>query len=237
MFHLFSSSLTLYQRRNRGGQSLVLTADDSSLADNGIWNDEASSIQVTGPCQWILYTDANYADSSSSSVVGPGTRDYEAGYGTNRFGIPNDALTSVRCLPAYNTTSLVLFQHHYYRGRMLVLSRSNPDLADVSFDNDVTSVIITGGTWQLHSRFNYQGSTITLGQGHYPTAYSLYPIANDDLSSVRFVGKSYKFMQGTIPQSHTTSNACIKSQYKVTICKKSFFKLPSYFVLLSCNFR
>ena len=175
----------------------MLTADDSSLADNGIWNDEASSIRVTGPCQWILYTDANYADSSSSSVIGPGTRDYEAGYGTNGFGLPNDALTSVRCLPAYNTTSLVLFQHHYYRGRMLVLSRSNPDLADVSFDNDVTSVIITGGTWQLHSRFNYQGNTITLGQGRYPTAYSLYPLANDDLSSVRFVGKSYKFMQGT----------------------------------------
>ena len=64
----------------------MLTADDPSLADNGIWNNEASSIRVTGPCQWILYARANYADSGSSSVIGPGTRDYEFGYGANKFG-------------------------------------------------------------------------------------------------------------------------------------------------------
>jgi len=206
-FHLFSSSLTLYEHSNREGQQLELTANDPTLVDNDNWNNQASSIRVTGPCQWILYAAANYADSGSSSVVGPGTTDYEFGYGANKFGLPNDALTSVRCLPADNTTNIVLFQHDYYRGRMLVLSRSNPDLADDSFDNDVTSIIITGGTWQLHSRFNYQGNSVTLGQGRYPTASRLYPISNDDLSSVRFVGKSYKFMQGTKPQTPTTSNA------------------------------
>ena len=185
---LFPSSLTLYEHSNRGGQSLELTADDPSLTDNGIWNDQASSLRVTGPCQWILFLDGNYA--GSSSVVGPGTRDYEFGYGENRFGLPNDAITSVRCLPADDTENMVLFQHDYYRGRMQVLSSSYPDLADVSFDNDVTSLIITGGTWELHSATNYQGSSVRLGKGRYPTATSLSPIANDDLSSVRFIGKN-----------------------------------------------
>jgi len=86
--------------------------------------------------------------------------------------------------------NMVLFQHDYYRGLMQVLSSSYPDLADVSFDNDVTSLIITGGTWELHSDTNYQGSSVRLGKGRYPTAPSLSPIANDDLSSVRFIGKN-----------------------------------------------
>ena len=62
-FHLFSSSLILYEHSDRQGQQLQLTADDPTLADNDNWNNQASSIRVTGPCQWILYADANYADS------------------------------------------------------------------------------------------------------------------------------------------------------------------------------
>jgi len=56
------------------------------------------------------------------------------------------------------------------------------------FNNKVSSLIITGETWQLHSGTNYQGSSITLGKGLYPTASSIYPIAND-LSSVWFIGE------------------------------------------------
>ena len=167
----------------------MLTTDDSNLANNGIWNDEASSIRVTGPCQWILYSDGNYAEFSSSSIVGPGTTDYEFGNGINGFRLPNDDVSSVRCLPANGTRNMVLFQHDRYRGRMIVLSSSNPDLADVSFDDDVTSLVITGGTWQLYSRFNYQGFNVTLGRGNYPTATSLGPIGNDGLTSVRLLGK------------------------------------------------
>jgi len=163
----------------------VLTADASSLS--GFWNDRTSSVRVTGPCQWILFEHGSYA--GSSSVIGPGSRDYEYGHGANRFGLSNDVLSSVRCLPTYNSDNLVLFQHDYYRGLMLVLSSSDTDLTNEGFNDDVTSVIITGGTWELHSATNYQGSSVRLGQGRYPTASSLSPIANDDLSSVRFIGK------------------------------------------------
>ena len=165
----------------------MLTADDPSLTNNGFWNDQASSIRVTGPCQWILFLDSNYA--GSSSVIGPGTRDYEFGYGANGFGLPNHAITSVRCLPADNTENMILFQHGYYGGQKLVLSSSNPDLTNGGFNEYTSSLIITGGTWELHSDTNYQGSSVRLGKGRYPTARSLSPIANDDLSSVRLIGK------------------------------------------------
>ena len=51
-------------------------------------------------------------------------RDYEAGYGTNGFGLPHAIFSSLRCFPASNTENIVLFQYDYYRGRMLVLSNS-----------------------------------------------------------------------------------------------------------------
>jgi len=164
---------------------MQLTTDASSL--NSFWNDRTSSLRVIGPCQWIVFEHSAY--SGSSSLIGPGAADYEYGYGANGFGLLNDVLSSVRCLPAYNTNNMVLFQHDYYRGRMLVLSSSDTDLTNDGFNDDVTSVIITGGTWELHSATNYQGSSVRLGQGRYPTASSLSPIANDDLSSVRFIGK------------------------------------------------
>ena len=90
---------------------------------------------------------------------------------------------------------MILFKRDEYRGtEILVLSTSTSDLRNDSFNDDVSSLIITGGTWQLYSETNYQGSSITLGPGHYPTASSLYPIANDDLSSVRLLGEIIKFM-------------------------------------------
>ena len=200
------SSLTLYEHSNRGGRQLELTSDDPNLSDNppGIWNDQTSSLRVTGPCQWILFNDGNYA--GSQSVIGPGTRDYEFGSGANGFGLGNDALSSVRCLPADGTEKMVLFQHDFYRGRIAVLSTSTSDLANEGFDDDVTSLIITGGTWQLHSGTNYQGSSVTLGQGRYPTASSISPIANDDLSSVRLIRK---FMKGA------KLTSCVQASYTV----------------------
>ena len=191
---MFSSSITLYQHGNLGGQSLELSADDPDLTNNpgstnnGNWNDQASSLRVTGPCQWILYEHTDYV--GLLSVVGPGTRDYEAGSGTNGFGLSHDILSSLRCLPAYNTENMVLFQYDHYRGQDLVLSSSTSDLTNDGFNDDVSSLIITGGTWQLYSGANYQGSSVRLEQGHYPTASFIYPLADDDISSVRFVGKS-----------------------------------------------
>ena len=203
---LFSSSLTLYQHSNRRGQRLVLTDDDSSLTNNGFWNDQTSSLRVTGPCQWILFLHGNFA--GSSSVVGPGTRDYEFGYGSNGFRLPNDAITSVRCLPAVNSENLVLFQNYYYGGRKLVLSSSNPDLRNGGFNEYASSLVITGGTWELHSATNYLGSSVRLGKGLYPTANSLRPIANDDLSSVRLIGKGIQ--QSVHAKVHPKSHWCEK---------------------------
>ena len=137
---------------------------------------------MSGGCQWVLY-DTDFealGRSSGSSVVSPGMYPFT-------LGLPNNVLSAVRCLPAEGTPAIVLFEHNYYFGRMQVINSSNPNLELTNFKNIVSSLIITGGVWELYSGANYTGSNVTLGQGLYPTSLFLTPVVNDDLTSVRLV--------------------------------------------------
>ena len=184
---LVYSTLTLYDDDLGSPRSLTLTTSDSSLADNG-WDNIATTAIVSGGCQWILYDTADFEENVSSiirpSVISPGSYPFSS---IPTFGLPNDVLSAVRCLPAEGTPAIVLFSDHFYFDQMQVIYSSNPNLALTNFDNMVSSFIITGGTWELYSEANYYGSRVTLGQGHYPTAYFLRPIANDDLTSIRLI--------------------------------------------------
>ena len=181
------STLTLYDEDIGSSLSLELTTTESFLADNG-WNNRASSAVVTGGCQWILYDIAGFEDRSSSpsaispSVIGPGSYPF---INLPTFGLPDNVLSAVRCLPAEGTPAIVLFARRLYFGEMQVLYSSNPNLALTNFDNRASSFIITGGVWELYSEANYTGSMVTFGQGRYPIPFYLRPIRNGALTSVR----------------------------------------------------
>ena len=173
------ATLTLYENSNLSGRRLVRSDNDSTLVDDGFDN-MVSAVRVTGECQWILYEHIDYGvldyGSGASSVIGPGDYPYAT------FGIPDNALSSLRCLPEPCVTAIALFQHNYYRGNMQILSSPSEHLG--TLDNTVTSFIVTRGVWQLFSGPNYTGSSVTRGVGHYPTSNNLSPVRNDDLSSV-----------------------------------------------------
>ena len=178
---LVYSTLTLYDGDIGSSPSLVLARTDSSLADDG-WDNRASSAIVSGGCQWILYGAAGF--SGYTSVIGPGS--YPE-FSTSTFGIPENSLSAVRCLPEEGTQAIAFFEDCHYVGQMQVIYSSNSNLALTNFDNRVSSFIITGGTWEFFSETNYTGSMVTLGQGLYPTPFFLRPIANDDLTSMRLI--------------------------------------------------
>ena len=188
-FSVVCSTLILYDGDIGSSPSFELTTSASSLDDIG-WNNRASSAVVTGGCQWILYGAAGF--SGSTSVIGPGS--YPE-FSTSTFGIPENSLSAVRCLPARDSPALVIFEHGHYVGQMQVIDSSNPNLGLTNFDNAVSSFIITGSRWELYSGVNYTGSMVTLGQGLYPTPFFLRPIANDDLTSVRLtvIGKKSNY--------------------------------------------
>ena len=184
LFCLYST-LTLFDGDIGSSPSLELTTTNSSLADIG-WDDRASSAVVSGGCQWILYDLADFIENSNTpSVISQG--DYPFNFSSNEttFGLPDNILSAVRCLPPEGTPAIVLFKHHRYFGQMRVIRSSNPNLALIDFDELVSSLVITGGVWEFYSEVNYTGSNVTLGQGRYPNADDLTPIENDDLTSVR----------------------------------------------------
>ena len=164
------------------------TTSDYSLVDNG-WNDRASSAVVSGGCQWILYEHIHY--EGTSAVISPGRYIFHR---SPSSVFPNNILTAVYCLPAKGTPAIVLFEGDHYRGRMqAVLTASNSNLGNLN--DKVSSFVITGGTWQLYSDENYRGSSVTHGQGLFPTPSSLTPVANDALTSVKLGKHKYNTAQ------------------------------------------
>ena len=183
-----SSTLTLYDRDIGSSPSLQLTTDDSFLADDD-WDNRTSSVVVSGECQWILYDLADFEENNNiPSVIGPGNYPFNSSNNETTFGLPDNALSAVRCLPAEGTPAVTLFEHHQYFGEMQVINSSNQCLALTNFDNAVSSFIITGGTWELYSKANYTGSNVTRGKDLYQNSVYLTPIETN-LTSVRLIGK------------------------------------------------
>ena len=133
-FFCLYSTLTLFDGDIGSSPSLELTTTDSSLADDD-WNDRASSAVVSGGCQWILYDTDFEENSTISSVVGPANYLFNFSSNETTFGLPDNALSAVRCLPPEGTPAIVLFEHHRYFGQMQVINSSNPNLALINFDN------------------------------------------------------------------------------------------------------
>ena len=178
----------------------LYSRDPFQLATDG-WDDRASSAKVSGGCQWILYDTDFQGNSTISSIIGPGNYPFNFSSNETTFGLPDNALSVVRCLPPEGTPAIFLFEHHRYFGQMRVIRSSiedlmtndySPNLAHINFDDMVSSLVIIDGMWELYSEVNYAGSNVTLGQGCYPNADDLAPIEDDDLTSVRLTGKNNK---------------------------------------------
>ena len=183
------STLTLYDGDIGSSPSLELTTSDSSLTDDD-WDNRTSSAVVSGGCQWVLYDLADFEDYDNiPSVIGPGNYPFNSSNNETTFGLPDNVLSAVRCLPAEDTPAVALFQHHRYFGEMQVIFFSIWNLLFFNLDEAVSSLVITGGIWEFYSEANYTGSNVTLGQGLYPSADDLTPIEDDDLTSVKLIGK------------------------------------------------
>ncbi|MGI3186310.1 beta/gamma crystallin-related protein [Nioella aestuarii] len=84
---------------------------------------------------------------------------------------------------------VILYDFENFGGRELRLSQSAPSLTQFSFDNDVESIRVISGQWSFHRDDgfqNFNGPSITLGPGDYPSVAAL-GFAPDRMSSVRLL--------------------------------------------------
>jgi len=166
------ASITIYEDSNFSGRSLEITYPVSDLNNEG-FNDKASSCKVESGT-WILYRNSNFG--SDCSILEPGDyADAEA------MGIPNDSLSSLRPLPE---SGICLFRDSNYGARMVALTGAQPNLDDIDFNDETSSVIVVSDTWDLYKDANFEGTEWTLDVGQYATPQD-GGFDNDAISSVQ----------------------------------------------------
>ena len=135
------------------------------------FDDKTQSIQISGGCEWLFYTDADFV--GATHVLYP-HHDYPAA---------QTGISSARALPPIDTVAICLFEHQYFKGRMVTLYASNVNFDSIDFNNQVSSAIITGGVWTIYDSTDLQGTEVELGLGKYPELGSFS--FNDLASSVQ----------------------------------------------------
>ena len=163
----------VYDGANYGGRSLLLRHQNANFLEDWFDNRVESAI-IVGPCYWIFYQ--NFF-TGRTSVMRPGN------YPTAAYwGGPGNDISSARALPPPGTVAIALFQNSHFQGRMLVLYNSIRYLHYHDFEDHVSSIIVTGGSWNIYDQRQYTGAYSRLGRGDYP---DVPHFGHDKISSIR----------------------------------------------------
>ncbi|MCU0289904.1 MAG: beta/gamma crystallin family protein [Acidobacteria bacterium] len=84
-----------------------------------------------------------------------------------------------------------LYEHNNYQGQQILADGDIPDFRTKGFNDKLSSVIVTSGTFTLYEHINYLGFSVTIcskggpgNNGYYPSADFLGG-RNDTYSSIR----------------------------------------------------
>jgi beta/gamma crystallin len=88
---------------------------------------------------------------------------------------------------------ITLYKQPYFTGSQLTLRGYTPNLANVGFRDQASSVVVTSGRWEVCTQPDFKGQCVTLDRGEYPTLDSRL---NRRIESAREVG-SYAEQTGS----------------------------------------
>ncbi len=150
---------TIFEHPDYEGRQLVIKNKNAHFI-NDLMDNKADSISIRGSCKWLFYADSNFY--SNFYLLNP--NNYRSASSWNG---QTDTLSSARVLPPAGTIAIALFEHPNFTGRMIVLCRLNPNLHKLEFEDQVSSVIVIGGTWKIYEHRNYEGGSRRLPPGNY----------------------------------------------------------------------
>lgn len=182
-----NAQVTFYEREDYQGQSFTAAGEVDNLQRQG-FNDRASSAVVRGDRRdrWELCEDAGFR--GRCVVLQPGPYASLAAMGLNNR-VSSLRAVDVRStsVPASQTVGQIdLYENERFQGRSLSTVEPVADFRGNAFNDRASSVVVTGGRWEVCSNFNFSGPCTVLRPGQYPTLAALG--LNDRISSVRAVG-------------------------------------------------
>ena len=96
-------------------------------------------------------------------------------------------VSSVLVAAAAQAAEVTLYLQPNFNGRQLTLRGYTPNLADIGFQDQVASIVVNSGRWELCTQPDFKGDCATVGPGEYPV---LDPRLNHRVESAREVGSN-----------------------------------------------
>jgi hypothetical protein len=155
----FAADILIYSERDFYGSFAQLSRSEPYLPIGA-----ARSVRVSTGI-WEVCTGQNFTGECRRLTPG----DYREVGGR---GI--DAILSVRDVTyaqsaiGYAAPKIQLYEGRQYRGRTLTLEQNVGDLGRAGFDDRASSAIVSGGTWEVCTEYNYRGRCQALPPGNYP---------------------------------------------------------------------
>ena len=178
------AQVTLYERQDFEGKSFTATHAVVNLQRQGL-DGRATSVVVQGNRweRWELCEDARFR--GRCVVLQPGQYASLAAMGLN------NRVSSVRAVDPGSSPlaapavagQIDFYEHDGFQGRLFRVVESVPDFRSAGFNDLASSVVVTGGRWEVCSDANFGGPCTVLRPGRYPSLTALG--LNDRISSVR----------------------------------------------------
>ena len=102
-------------------------------------------------------------------------------------------LSTLLVAAAAQAAEMTLYLQPNFNGRQLTLRGYTPNLADIGFQDQVASIVVNSGRWELCTQPGFKGDCATVEPGEYPT---LDPRLNHRVESAREIG-SYREQTGS----------------------------------------
>lgn len=175
-----SPRITVYSDPGFSGTNAVFTTSINNLIPRGL-NDTISSIQIDGG-NWQLCADVNYR--GRCQTLGPGSYSNLSALGLQ------DTISSMQLVSSDSSGSsgssgslITVYLDVNYGGSSITVSDSIYDLIPRGLNDQISSVRIQSGTWQLCSDVGYRGNCRTLSTGSYSDLSGLG--LQDNISSIQ----------------------------------------------------
>jgi hypothetical protein len=156
---VFAADIQIYSERDFYGSFAQLSRSEPYLPIGA-----ARSVRVSTGI-WEVCTGQNF--TGECRRLTPGDYREVGGRGIDAILSVRD-VTYAQSAVGYAAPKLQLYEGRQYRGRMLSVERNIEDLGRAGFDDRASSAIVSGGTWEVCTEYNFRGRCQTLPPGNYP---------------------------------------------------------------------
>lgn len=185
-----SGQVTFYEQGNFQGRSFTTERQINNFQRVG-FNDSASSVVVAGE-RWEVCEDVRF--QGRCVVLRPGSYPSLAAMGLNdRVSSVkpinrSDRVDERRYAPMAQSPQVTFYQQDNFRGQSFTTEQGVLNFQRQNFNDRASSVLVTGGQWEVCEDARFGGRCAILREGRYPSLTDMG--LNDRISSARLVSNA-----------------------------------------------